>query len=556
MLPRFTQKTGIDTTGPVHLSGYANVNFAPHRAELKALADWIASKPAECTMNAANIRSYTSFLTTADGVVGGGTANTIEFNMDYCDTDNDGVAVVDIDVGDNDLHFHDGHLILDSTYLQKFGVFRVISDRMIVERFTIMSGDGALINNHSWCPTLAQMRPPPASHLYNGELSAIFVHLGRDAMPGTPQPNKISGAEIETFRFDTVILGGVAFYDLISFDGSQSDPYQLGRTYTTVLNTQGCTQFVAPRVDLVNVRLNQCKLPCTRIAGLPCFVQGTNVGELNKQCAIYGDPRVKRWDRKPRSWQGQCDIVMAKSQMATGQQLEIQLRTQHVLSSRPYSVVSEFAMQLGSTRARFNYTHVMYGPMGAEQEWWVGMQTQNLVLNDFTIWKPRTAAAADFNTTFKDLNGNTVAKGSIVHTYRIPISGASYVDVSRVGGFLNVYLFGAGPDFYNGVGACGQWSDGKAINRALAEESDLTTFMEDWMVKPGESLFAGGSPSQCTYPPTSPARKLRGESTDPAFEKAAAKACAKAEVFEDCMEDVLWTDNLAVAASHFDISLY
>ena len=142
-------------------------------------------------------------------------------NIDALDTNNDGIAVIDINVGDNDWLLNDYDLILDGDG-DTFAIFRVRGDtNMLMSNSSIALGTGGIGNGSE---------DDPAS-----QLSALFVQYEE------PEGNTDS-----VFSFSNFILNGVGIWDLNAFrDGMYDDTWD---TEVNLQNGQGCSQFISSSV--------------------------------------------------------------------------------------------------------------------------------------------------------------------------------------------------------------------------------------------------------------------------------------------------------------------
>ena len=154
-------------------------------------------------------------------------------DLDVIDSNNDGFAVIDIDVGDNDFLVNNSDWIL-STLDDTIAIFRIVGDHdsnFLFTNSTIMMGPGCLGEDGE--PTQeTTCNDDPIT-----ELGAIFFS---DHSAGN-----------EVFNLSNVILGGIALWDLDQNDG----------TIINLNNVQGCAQFVGSQVVMSSTeRFNRCSL--------------------------------------------------------------------------------------------------------------------------------------------------------------------------------------------------------------------------------------------------------------------------------------------------------
>ena len=154
-------------------------------------------------------------------------------DLDAIDTNNDGIAVIDINVGDNAFSVTDSDWIL-ATDKGTLAIFRLIGGTSYdFENSSIMMGglDWDLETN-----------PLGLEGDVIDEIGAIFAI------------NEYRGENV-VFDGDNVILGGIGLYDFIDISG-------YGSTFTEIDydNAQGCAQFISNQVDFQNTRWNRCAL--------------------------------------------------------------------------------------------------------------------------------------------------------------------------------------------------------------------------------------------------------------------------------------------------------
>lgn len=519
-------------------------NLMKLTSDLQKLTDVIAAMPTECTI------SPTSLGFASTNVIGN-SQNMLELNMDNCDTNNDGIAVYDIESGAT-LTIQNFNMIFESAGRNTFGVFRIKADKLTVSNAGLLAGDGVVGNVDNACPVYNSANYPPQA--LDNTLAAMFVHLGESHMAsfsGLKNSNNVGNL----FDISNSIISGVGFFDLTPFSDPAVSPNDF-KTKIKVAGTQACTQLVAPRIEASMARMNMCTLPCDTSADAVCGI--------TKKASVFGDPYVKRWGQMPGSsrkafeWQGACDVIVSKTVTSFGLPLMIQART----ASSPavsYSVVQEIAISHGSgDRIRITANNeVFYGPPAASESLWTPSgpgDTLKVGTHDWLTIKQLAPVQVGANT-YKDLNGNHVPTTATVHSYEIALSPSSKVTISNVVDFMNIVIDGSQIDFLNSGGVLGDYQLGKPILRNGSKAAGSTleaaykAFVEDWVPTSAESLFFAPQ-SVCTYP-TATARRLRGSAAvDPEFEAQAREACTGASEFELCMDDVIQTNNLAAAWIH------
>ncbi len=152
---------GIDPTGglPMPPNGItANASMAPLRAEVKALHDFIKNLAPEATLTPGN------GLPDAFGIVD---EPIFETNIDVLDTNGDGIAVIDINVGLNDFEITNSNWIIEGDG-STIAIFRILGEsNLVLNQSTIVVGDGGIAGAGPNTPVT--------------ELGAIFVKAAKFA---------------------------------------------------------------------------------------------------------------------------------------------------------------------------------------------------------------------------------------------------------------------------------------------------------------------------------------------------------------------------------------
>ncbi|MGK7947066.1 MAG: SdrD B-like domain-containing protein, partial [Microcystaceae cyanobacterium] len=204
-----------------------------------------------------------------------------ELNVDQYDTNNDGIAVIDIkiDGGNSDFELKNSNWVIESEK-GTFAIFRILGDsNLVLNQSTIVIGDGILGNKNATSP----------SGRTNG-LGAIFVKANdyNDGNGGRNHGEALDSGDT-TFSFNDTVLNGVGFYDLIEFsrddlaDGTDNPNkllnFDKGNTELKINNGQGCSHFISPKINFNNVRFEHC-------AGA-MEEQQTNIAEANGE--VFGE---------------------------------------------------------------------------------------------------------------------------------------------------------------------------------------------------------------------------------------------------------------------------
>ncbi len=176
--------------------------------------------------------TYINALTAETTITSNLEYGSSSFDIDAADTNNDGIAVIDINVGDNDFLLNDYDWILNGDG-STFGIFRVRGNtNMLMSNSSIALGTGGIGNGSA-------IDSPDS-------LGAIFV-----------QYEEPDGNSDSVFGFNNVILNGVGFWDLNAFQGGVYDDSV--NTELNVQNGQGCSQFISSSVTHTSsVRWNRC----------------------------------------------------------------------------------------------------------------------------------------------------------------------------------------------------------------------------------------------------------------------------------------------------------
>lgn len=285
--------------------------------------------------------------------------------------------------------------------------------------------------------------------------------------------------------------------------------------------------------------------------------------DVVKHCSVYGDPHVKRWDRKPFPFHGQCDLIMVQGNV-DGKHLEVQIRT--TIYNDAYANITQVGIKYGATTVVYNSSHVYYEDDHETGNLELGHNV-TVHLDDFVL--DDSVTREFINSTWK------VPEGELEIYKKIDLTEKSMIEITHVAGLFSVSIHGDGPDFVDTEGLCGDFAAGKPFDRNghrfffpdkaidLDEHEDATrNFAQAWTVGQGAkgqydvSLFDGGDQGHCTYPSTTASQRRRqlrgGAEHDAAFLKAAEDACADADPdsFDACMSDVLYTGRPEIAFLH------
>ncbi len=165
-------------------------------------------------------------------------------DIDALDTNNDGLAVIDIriDNGNSDFKITNSNWIIDGDG-STLALFRILGNsNLVLSQSTIVLGDGGIANLG---------------------LGALFVKANdyNNGMGGVNAGEALDSGDT-VFNFNNTVLNGVGVYDLIAFDEQNDDlQFDNGKTEIVVNDGQGCAQFVAAKINFNDVRFEHCMFP-------------------------------------------------------------------------------------------------------------------------------------------------------------------------------------------------------------------------------------------------------------------------------------------------------
>lgn len=231
--------------------------------QMKTLRDFIIDLPSDTTLT-----SNTFIHTTGLGVVGALFVNRnikdsmapVATDLDAIDVNNDGFAVIDIDVNGNKLELNNTDWILKSTKGTK-AIFRMKNGTYYdFANSSILLGDGN-----------------PKSTDVIDDLGAIFF---QDAYKGN---NAL-------FGLSNVILGDIGLWDFTDFNPNRTlllnpadsifDPPTGDETVINMQNAQGCAQFISHQILMSNNRWNRCAIDETVTVSEPAGLSIVALGVL------------------------------------------------------------------------------------------------------------------------------------------------------------------------------------------------------------------------------------------------------------------------------------
>lgn len=175
-------------------------------------------------------------------------------NIDQYDTNNDGIAVIDLNFGGSDFSITNSNVVIESAK-NTFAIFRIRGgSNLVLNQSTIVLGAGYT----------GGVRDVPVDFL-----GAVFVKMtGYSNGQGGWNAGEPGNSGDTVFSFNDTVLNGVAFWDLIVFGRTENNApsgspsgnanFDNGTTELKINNGQGCSQFISPKINFNNVRWNRC----------------------------------------------------------------------------------------------------------------------------------------------------------------------------------------------------------------------------------------------------------------------------------------------------------
>jgi hypothetical protein len=250
-----------------------------------------------------------------------------------------------------------------------------------------------------------------------------------------------------------------------------------------------------------------------------------------------GDPHIKKWNDDMFDFMGECDLVLIQNpDFNNGQGLHVHIRTTMVNNN--WSYISSAAVQIGDD--------ILEVHSGIEdRHYWVNKKEGHRFLNsrnlDFTI--------GGFSGRFRAMNEHTLQ-------YRIYLPNEQAITIKSVKNWLKVGVDEfTEEDFGKSTGLMGTFGEGSLVGRDGTVFEDTDMFSQHWQVSPADpQLFheAEGPqfPEQCRMPSAEASTSRRLASS--ISEADAREACAQvaAQDFENCVYDVLITDDTDAVGSY------
>ena len=151
------------------------------------------------------------------------------FDLVAADTNNDGIAVIDIiiDGGNSDFELNNSDWILQGTE-DVFGIFRIRGESNFnISNSSILLGDGGIGDQDD-----------------DGTIDSLGAIFFKGDEEGSDSSDKV-------FNGNNVILNGIGLWDLVTVGDD-------GNTELGINNGQGCAQFISSSIDFNDVRWNKC----------------------------------------------------------------------------------------------------------------------------------------------------------------------------------------------------------------------------------------------------------------------------------------------------------
>jgi hypothetical protein len=137
--------------------------------------------------------------------------------------------------------------------------------------------------------------------------------------------------------------------------------------------------------------------------------------------------------------------------------------------------------------------------------------------------------------------------------YVVQLNDKSLVTFKIIKDFMTVAVSGSAEDFEHSVGLLGDFHYGKPYDRKGKRVYDFNEYGLEWQVQADEAmLFMDAREPQlpnatCRFPDEPrPSRHLKSTQNPSLFEKAQS-ACANNDNYDACLDDVMYTGELALA---------
>ena len=256
-----------------------------------------------------------------------------------------------------------------------------------------------------------------------------------------------------------------------------------------------------------------------------------------------GDPHFKTWGGHKYDWHGICDsVLLTNPDFAHGLGMDIHIRTKQVPDT-PGAFIESAVVRIGDETLE-----VM---AGKEHQAWINGK------KDSTLLSTGNATIGGYPITYEDYNSKRNSRACFIH-----LGNGAFIKLQTFKYFLNVRLLpGKGDNFIGSLGLLGSRYDGTMVGRdGLTIFDDPNEFGQEWQVRAGEEamLFHNVDgpqyPAPCELPWNDQVTSRRGRRLLDSAEKRkiAEEACvvAEEEDFEDCVYDVVITDDVEMAHNY------
>lgn len=245
-----------------------------------------------------------------------------------------------------------------------------------------------------------------------------------------------------------------------------------------------------------------------------------------------GDPHFKTWGGEKFDYHGACDLVLLDNPgFMDGLGMKIHIRTKH---HKWWSYIEAAVLQIGEDTLEL---------MGGKEsvQYWHNGQTGEMKNGD--------ASFGDFPLVFKR---KSAGRGRM----HVDLGKKNAISLETFDNFVRVNVKTPTEKFFQGsVGLLGSYPEGIKVARdgsTVLENAD--EYGQEWQVHPSEPmLFHNAShadPLKCTMPDTAQKSRRLQESTLTSEDAAIACAGVPEDDRDDCIFDVLATDDKHMAESY------
>jgi von Willebrand factor type D domain len=249
----------------------------------------------------------------------------------------------------------------------------------------------------------------------------------------------------------------------------------------------------------------------------------------------HGDPHFATWDGGKFDFHGECDLVFVQDPgFRNGLGLDIHVRTKIV---RNWSYIDVAVVKIGKDVLEFKG--------GDDEHYWI-----NKVSYDGTP----ANKIGDFNVDYKRTSSKQ-------REMTLDLGEGLTINIKSYKTMVGVTIVGGSKvDFEKSVGLTGEFGTGRKIGRDGRVITDPNEFGQEWQVRAEDGLFFRTLEGpqfpleQCKMPSSfqgAERHRRLGESTArlQAAEKACAHKISDPEEFDNCVFDVLLTEDLGIAGA-------